>query len=234
MKTVLLVHGMNGDETSWVDFDERLTNAGRIAKKLTLPGHTSNIPLVEIPKEIAKNGARHDPGVTMQDYVDHVVSHIPAGTKAVLIGHSMGGAVISHVLAAHPDKVEKLIFVGAMIPNTGDSILDMEARIKAPPHFNPLVATADITLHVFQGMNFVRQPEKPLPKILDDYDQTKDIPKVTIITEKDPVIPPERQREAAQVLIHGGHDLIFEQVETGHFPMFDKPNTLQMRIEAHL
>lgn len=234
MKHVLLVHGMNGDDTSWVDFDQRLTDTHCSAKKLTLPGHNTLIPIANIPGEIAETGARHDPGITMQDYVDHIVSYIPEGSKAILIGHSMGGAVISHVALAHPDKVEKLIFVGAMMPHTGESILDVEARIKSHPPFNPLVATADITLHVFQGMNFVFQPAGPVPEKLGTIAASRNIPKVAIVTHKDPVIPRQRQDEAAQVLQDAGHSVTLEKIDTGHFPMFDKPNTLHSLLETHV
>ena len=44
---------------------------------------------------------------------------------AVLVGHSMGGVVITQAPADCPDRVASLVFVCAFMPANGQSLLDL-------------------------------------------------------------------------------------------------------------
>ena len=45
--------------------------------------------------------------------------------KAILVGHSYAGMVISGAIEAKPDKVRRLIFLDAFIPEDGQSVIDL-------------------------------------------------------------------------------------------------------------
>ena len=46
-------------------------------------------------------------------------------TPAVLVGHSMGGVVITQAAAEVPEQVAKLVYVAAFRPDDGESLLDL-------------------------------------------------------------------------------------------------------------
>ena len=43
----------------------------------------------------------------------------------ILVGHSMGGVVITQAAADCPDRVASLVFVAAFMPANGQSLLDL-------------------------------------------------------------------------------------------------------------
>jgi pimeloyl-ACP methyl ester carboxylesterase len=62
--------------------------------------------------------------VTMQAYVNTVVEAIEKlNDKVVLLGHSLAGAVISQVAELIPEKIDRLIYVTAMLLKDGDTSL---------------------------------------------------------------------------------------------------------------
>lgn len=62
--------------------------------------------------------------ITLDDYVQKVVAVVkPLEEKVILVGHSMGGAVITQASEMlGPEKVEKLVFLDAFLLKNGESI----------------------------------------------------------------------------------------------------------------
>lgn len=109
-KSYVLVHGAWGAAWEFDELRDFLSADGSDVLALDLPGHGDN------PREIAD--------VTMAAYTAHVqdaVGRIKG--KVILVGHSLGGAIISQVAEATPEKIEYLIYVAAMLPKAGDSAL---------------------------------------------------------------------------------------------------------------
>lgn len=50
-------------------------------------------------------------------------------SKAVVVGHSMGGTVVTHLAAAHPDRVLAVVAIGPVHPQPGVAEV-FEKRIK--------------------------------------------------------------------------------------------------------
>jgi pimeloyl-ACP methyl ester carboxylesterase len=111
-KTFILIHGAWG--AAWV-FDEvnkLLSKDGSKVYVFDLPGHGEN------QKEISD--------VTMDAYVNHIDNFISKiDGKVILVGHSLGGAIMSQVAERISNKIEKLIYVAAMLPKNGDSPLGL-------------------------------------------------------------------------------------------------------------
>jgi len=61
--------------------------------------------------------------VTLRAQADRVVAVLDALSEPViLVGHSAGGAVISSVAEARPDRIEKLVYLTAYLLANGDSV----------------------------------------------------------------------------------------------------------------
>ncbi|HEX8326499.1 MAG TPA: alpha/beta fold hydrolase [Hymenobacter sp.] len=68
--------------------------------------------------------------VSFQDYVQKVVQMVDAQSKpAVLLGHSRGGVVISQAAEQLcPQKVAKLVYPDAFLPQDGEPLLDVAKK----------------------------------------------------------------------------------------------------------
>ncbi|GGH95521.1 alpha/beta fold hydrolase [Arthrobacter liuii] len=95
---IILVPGFWLDASSWEAVTPALEAAGHRTHPLTLPG---------------KESADADrAGISLQDHIDAVVAVLDAMPgKAVLVGHSGGGAIIHGVADARPDRVQRAIYV---------------------------------------------------------------------------------------------------------------------------
>ena len=110
MKNYLLIHGAWGAAWEFNNVAELLSSEGHNVIALDLPGHGENMANIA--------------DVTMEAYVQTVVNVIDnLDEKVILVGHSLAGAVISQVAEIMPEKIEKLIYVAAMLLKNGDSPL---------------------------------------------------------------------------------------------------------------
>ena len=110
MKNVVLVHGSWYGAWCWQRVAERLVTKGHRVSAPDLPAHGSDkTPVAE---------------VSLAAYVDRVARAIDdAGSgKAVVVGHSMAGVVLSELAERHPGKIEKLVYLAAYLLADGESI----------------------------------------------------------------------------------------------------------------
>ena len=74
-------------------------------------------------------------------YRDKVIEAInTVKGKVVLVGHSMGGMVVSLEAEKIPTRIEKLIYIGAYVPASGQSLFDlalMDKQSLLPPALIP-------------------------------------------------------------------------------------------------
>jgi len=112
MKNFVLVHGAWGGSWEFDRVSELLSTDGNKVSAIDLPGHGNNkSPLDQI---------------TMDAYVSAVIDVVRKHDQPViLVGHSLAGAIISQVAEAIPEKIEKLIYVAAMLPKSGDTALNL-------------------------------------------------------------------------------------------------------------
>lgn len=146
-KTFVLVHGAFAGKYAWDEVKPMLEKEGHKVITLDLPGHGDDNTA---PKE-----------VTFESYVNAVVALINAETtKVILVGHSMAGVVVSAVAEEIPSKIEKLVYLSAYIPKSGQSLqelagMDAESQIgpnlKFTQDYSGAYLTDDITVKVFAG-----------------------------------------------------------------------------------
>jgi pimeloyl-ACP methyl ester carboxylesterase len=101
--TVVLVHGAFGDASSWRPVFDLLDG-----DEYTVLAPAN--PLRGVASDAAYLGA-------LIDQLDGPV---------VLVGHSYAGSVIT--VAGASDKVAGLVYVGALVPDEGESVTDLQAR----------------------------------------------------------------------------------------------------------
>jgi len=64
--------------------------------------------------------------VTLHQHVEDVATKLATlGERAVLVGHSYAGMVVSGAVESQPNKVRQLVFLDAFIPEDGQCVLDL-------------------------------------------------------------------------------------------------------------
>jgi pimeloyl-ACP methyl ester carboxylesterase len=108
---IVLVHGAWQASYAWEEVKTNLTAQGYQVKVVNLKGHgDDNTPVNEL---------------SFSGYVDQVKAAVNSfDGPVILIGHSLGGAVITQTATQLPAKIAKLVYVAGFIPLSGKSVLD--------------------------------------------------------------------------------------------------------------
>lgn len=108
---VVLVHGSWQSESEWEQIKNNLTAEGYQVSVVNLPGHGEDTTPAS--------------QVEFVDYVNTVKAAVNLYNQPViLVGHSLGGAIITQLAAEIPNKIRKLVYVAGYIPVSGKSVLD--------------------------------------------------------------------------------------------------------------
>ncbi len=112
MARLVMVHGAFGGAWWWDRVVEPLEAAGHTVERFDLPGSGDDeTPVAD---------------VTLDAYVARVAAQLAESDEpAVLVGHSMGGVVVTQTAARNPDRVEKVVYVCAFVPGDGQSLIDL-------------------------------------------------------------------------------------------------------------
>lgn len=112
MTDFVLVHGGWQGAWCWYRVAPLLERLGHRVLTPDLPGHGRD----RTPTE----------RLTLRAYADRVAETL-AETRApaVLVGHSMGGMVISQAAADRPERVARLVYVAAFVPADGQSLAEL-------------------------------------------------------------------------------------------------------------
>jgi pimeloyl-ACP methyl ester carboxylesterase len=108
----VLVHGAFGGAWCWEPVTGPLQEAGHTVDTLDLPG----------------GGTDHTPvaGITLASCAKRVCEVLASRSEpAILVGHSMGGVVVTQAASDCPEHVASLVFVAAFMPADGQSLLDL-------------------------------------------------------------------------------------------------------------
>jgi pimeloyl-ACP methyl ester carboxylesterase len=111
---IILVHGAWMGASAWDKVAANLRSRGFQVTAVELPGHgNDNTPADKL---------------TLAGYVDAVGAKLPSQGKAILVGHSMAGMVISGLAEQAPQRVSKLVYVAAYLPRSGESLYQLSQK----------------------------------------------------------------------------------------------------------
>lgn len=115
MSNIVLVHGAFHDASCWDALIPHLEAAGHTVTAVDLPGHGKDTTALET--------------VTLDAYAAKVVDALEAvGGPVVLLGHSMGGVVVTQaadIFIERGGDLEQLIYLTAFVPRNGQSLVDL-------------------------------------------------------------------------------------------------------------
>ncbi len=207
---VILVHGSPGDADVFNGLAEMMPGRKMISVDLPGFGYSEH----EIPDYSIKAHAT---------YVFELLERLNI-EKAHLVGFSLGGGVITHLAAEHPDRVASLSYVSAI------GIQEYELFGNYPVnHFIHGVQLAffwgltELTPHfgVFDGMampyarNFYDSDQRPLRKLMMSIDQ----PVLIVHGKNDPLVPVAAAREHARIIPQSE----YHEMDENHFYVFMRP-----------
>lgn len=229
-KTYVLIHGAWQAPYVWDAVKNDLMQKGNKVITVELPGHGSD------------NSPAHS--LSMDVYRDKVVDAIIAvNEKVILVGHSMGGMVISAVAEKIPTRISKLVYIGAFLPANGQALADLantDAGSKLGPFLieSPDRLTLDVKADSLTYLFINDSNAEAKQKIIDHYRAEPAIPfigkvaltnenfgsvdKVYIKTLQDVVISTDLQD---RMISKAGIKTIFS-VNTGHSPFLSQPKAV--------
>ncbi len=230
LQTYVLVHGAWQAPYVWDSVRADLSKSGNNVIVVELPGHGSDTTAPHL--------------LSLDVYRNKVIDAISkADSNVILVGHSMGGMVITHVAEKIPSKIKKLVYVGAFLPSSGQALTDL-AYSDPDSRLGPLLApSADqLTLDVKRDSLiylFINDgSESDKQSVLDNYRAEPAIPftgkvtltkenagsveKVYIKTLQDVVISPGLQDR----MIAGAGIKTIYSVNTSHSPFLSQPHEL--------
>jgi pimeloyl-ACP methyl ester carboxylesterase len=237
-KTFVLVHGSFQGPWAWQFVQAQLIAAGQNVVVVELPGHGSD----QTPPAT----------LTLNSYRNKVVAAITAiNGPVVLVGHSLGGAVITAVADTIPTHIEKLVYLAGFIPTNGQSVIDLNSMDPNSQLTPALVPSADFStasvannllLSIFcqDGTDAINQllmsnnrPEPAAPLyskiVLKNNSATTSIPKYYIHTTNDRCITITLQN---QMVATAGITNVYSLASSHspHLSMPDKVTAILMDI----
>ena len=237
MARILLVHGAFSRATVWDRVIPGLRAAGHEVEAIDLPGQgEDSTPVAE---------------VTLDRYAQRVCEALAAGSPAVLVGHSMGGMVITQAAARCPEHVDRLVYVAAFLPADGQSLIDLtqlpEGKGDAvqaglvvegdpPVATMPPEAAREGLMHCCDeeqaawGQSLrASQPVAPFthPVQIDGGEAFERLPRAYVMCLQDRAIKPALQR---RMLEAAGCDPVLE-IDTDHSVWASRPDELAQALD---
>lgn len=120
-KTYVIVHGAWGGSWAFKNADSILTSKGNLVYRPSLTGQGERVHLAT-------------PDVDLNTHIKDVVNTILFEdlNDIILVGHSYGGMVITGVADSLPNRIEKLIYLDAFVPNNGESAFTAQGQNSNP------------------------------------------------------------------------------------------------------
>jgi pimeloyl-ACP methyl ester carboxylesterase len=228
--TYVLVHGAWQAPYVWDAVRSNLENKGNKVIVVELPGHGADTTSAQ--------------NLSLDVYRDKVIEAVSkVNGKVILVGHSMGGMVITHVAEKIPSKISKLVYIGAFLPASGQALTDLAYSDPASKLGPSLVPSADqltldvkreslVPLFINDGSqvnqervvtNYRAEPAIPFTnKVTLTGKNFGAVEKAYIKTLRDVVISPGLQD---RMIAAAGIKTIYE-VNTSHSPFLAQPGAV--------
>lgn len=232
MARLILIHGAWGNASGWARVAPLLAATGHQVEAIDLPGHGRS----PVPPET----------VGMQDYAEHVAGLLDQG-PAWLVGHSMGGIVAAEATSRRPDRVLGCIFVAALLPRPGDSLLSLvrsqEGRgiadhvrpgpaqgttVLAPSAAQVLFPDASPRDQAAAMAAMSAQSNRAQTDAVALSPAFASVPKAYVLCDQDRVVTPQLQRQ----MVAATPVEAFFELDCGHVPQLTQPQVLARIIDG--
>ena len=218
----VFVHGMTAGGWAFKKVDSLLTESGNSVYRPTLTGTGERVHLAST-------------NVVLNTHISDIVNTIMYEdlNDVILIGHSYGGMVVTGVADRIPERIKKLIYIDAFVPEDGESAASI-ANIRI-----------DASIKIVNGLLFPewlkdgqeppREEPHPIQTLLDDISLTNPkrlkISSIYILTvdlgkspEEDDFYPQaERAKKKNWTVL---------QLNADHNPQWSKPVELVEMLKA--
>lgn len=232
MKTYILVHGAWHSSWYWRQVIPVLQQAGHQVIADNLPGHDPEDFRPEL--------------MTLDHYTKAVSERIlQMPGKVHLVGHSMGGLIISQVAEMIPDRIERLVYIAGFIPKSGQNLLDTikdQMKVGSPFEFSEDKKMISIRPELARNVFYNTCPDEvaeyaiaklnpqatlafvtPLKTTMTKFGSVK---KTYIECTLDNALWPITQQ---QMYTEAKCDHILK-VDSDHFPMLSNPAALNLKL----
>jgi pimeloyl-ACP methyl ester carboxylesterase len=235
-KTFVLVHGAWQAPYVWDSVKIMLEKKGSHVIVVELPGHGADLTA---PQQLS-----------LDVYRDKVIAALSkVNGKAILVGHSLGGVIISAVAEEVPSKIERLVYIGAFLPASGQSLLDLAQTDADSQLGRSLRPSADqltlglvneniTSIFIQDGSATAKslvlkyyRPEPAIPftnKVTLTAAKYGSVPKVYIKTLQDHAVSPSLQD---RTIAAAGVKTVY-QLNTSHSPFLSKPDSVAIILSA--
>ncbi|MFT3935120.1 MAG: alpha/beta fold hydrolase [Chitinophagaceae bacterium] len=227
--TYVLVHGAWQAPYVWDAVSADLVKRGNKVIVVELPGH----------------GADTTPTykLSIDAYRDKVIDAIGTNDKVILVGHSMGGMVVTSVAEKIPSRISKLVYIGAFIPANGQSLEmlamnDPNSQLGASLSQSADKLTLDVKRENLARLFINDGSQADKDHVIDNYRPEPAIPfsnklsitkenfgsveKVYIKTQQDIVISPALQDK---MIATAGIKTVYA-INSSHSPFLSQPNAV--------
>lgn len=220
--TFVIVHGAWGGGWDWRTVDSLLTREGHKVVRVTLTGLGERRHLAA-------------PSVGLYTHIDDVVNKIlwDDMRDVVLLGHSYGGMVITGVADRVPDRIKRLVYLDAMVPDSGESVM----MLQGADSFVQNITRGDYTVPIWVQDTTVIPRDVPMSlKTFTDTlrlvnpARTK-VPAVYILTFEPQVTPDPFQRHADRAAARGWP---VHRMQADHIPERSNPSGLVALLQRIL
>ena len=225
--TYVLVHGAFQGSWCWKRVRSTLQRRGSEVFTPTLTGLGDRSHLLS-------------PSINLDTHIDDVVNliHWEGLNNVVLCGHSYGGCVITGVAERLPDRLGSLVYLDAVIPQDGQSLLDAtapeirEALLelakkhrdgwKVPP---PADAASDVNEHdrAWFAAQVTPQPLATFQQKLRVTHASRQVRDIRYILASKSLLTPLNRPYAELARSRGWRTIM---IDSGHTVMLDNPHAL--------
>ena len=238
MTQVILIHGAWSTGAAWTSVVPALSGAGHAVLAPTLPGH-------------GDDPTPHD-GIDVMTYARAMIDRLPEDGPVTVVGHSMGGLVISQMAELAPERINHLIYVAAFLPRDGQSLLDLiktqegpgiqiaveragkHSTVLNPERAAPILfpdATPAQQAAALGGLSTQPNRAQTSPVRLTD-DRFGRVAKTYILCTQDRTVTPDLQR--AMIANNTSGDTAVHELDCGHFPQLSATSDLNRLLNSLL
>jgi pimeloyl-ACP methyl ester carboxylesterase len=210
MATYVLVHGGNMSTETWNKLtvgNPVYTKDGHLGGRIwdpiipALKAHNHRVFAPTLKDEHSSN---------LTEHIEQICTLITENDlkDVILVGHSYGGMVITGVAAKMSDRISRLVYVDAAVPDPGQSLFDIIVSSGSDPMS---VAGLEPAAAYLEKLQFDAQKIKSLPKTYIRCTESE-FASVTNVAKK---------KIAAD-----GKEWIYLELPTSHVPMATMPEQL--------